>query len=97
MISLTALGKDYLTERRPDDLGRAILGHAWGVREMLEHLAVADASTSELAEVLNDLGAGWETDRQVVYRLRWLEHCGWVERDRAGLWKATPNGARALG
>ena len=97
MISLTALGKDYLTERRPDDLGRAILGHAWGVREMLEHLAVADASTSELAEVLNDLGARWETDRQVVYRLRWLEHCGWVERDRAGLWKATPTGAWALG
>ncbi len=86
-LTLTSSGRKYSVDPTAERLGGALLSNVWGARELLDYLKENEASTNELLDLLKQLGASWQTDAQVVYRLRWLQLSGLVELN-AGSWQA---------
>lgn len=86
-LTITSAGSEYAASTAAESLGQLILANVWGAREVVDYLGANEASTDELLEMLRQLGASWQTDAQVVYRLRWLELCGLVELS-LGSWRS---------
>lgn len=85
-FSLTSSGIDYAESLEEQDLSKAILANVWGAQELLDYLRANESSTDELLDLMRQLGAKWQTDSQVIYRLRWLQLCGLVELNE-GSWR----------
>lgn len=78
-VKLTKDGEAFRAKRDPAVVGRALVERIAGVPEILEVLSVTPLRIGLLLPEMQARGFdSWTTDKQVRYRLRWLEEVGAV-------------------
>jgi restriction system protein len=87
LLTVTALGSEYLDDPTSDHLLEIANLRIVGIREMLSWLAEAPLTMEELlARFREDLGVEWESTAQIQYRLGWLVNLGSIAHAN-GLWE----------
>ncbi len=80
-VVLTPAGREFRRSPHPRLVARALRRHISGVDEIMASLQREPKTIGLLYRELADAGlVQWSTDKQVRYRLRWLEEAGIVTR-----------------
>lgn len=79
-VYLTTVGRDYLGDPSPGIVRDLLETRVSGCTDIVGVLNGRPRRIGPLTERMRELGHSWSTDKQVRYRLRWLEEVGVVER-----------------
>lgn len=78
-VDVTETGIEYLKTRDPQLVERSLLDRIEGVTDIIDMLRARPRRIGLLHSELKQRGfASWTTDKQIRYRLRWLEEVGLV-------------------
>lgn len=79
-VYLTAVGREYLRNPSPSIVRDLLGARVSGCTDIVGVLQDRPRRIGPLTVRMRELGHTWTTDKQVRYRLRWLEEVGVVER-----------------